>query len=189
MLELSQDEQRSLLALARRAIEAQLAGAAFDPVEGARQPLSENLRQRAGAFVTLRILGQLRGCIGYLAAYKPLFQTVAECAVSAASSDPRFPPLSQDELDGLAVDISVLSELQPITPEDVQVGVHGLVVSQGYQRGVLLPHVAVEQGWTAGQFLEETCAKAGLPRDAWRQDAALQGFTAATFSEQDVSLQ
>ena len=103
--------------------------------------------------------------------------------MNAAFHDPRFLPVSPEEAPGLEVEISVLSPLRPIAPEEVVVGRHGLVVSRGSYRGLLLPQVAVENGWNAATFLEQTCLKAGLPTDAWQHGAILQGFVAEVFGE------
>jgi AmmeMemoRadiSam system protein A len=113
----------------------------------------------------------------------PLWKVVQECAVAAATEDPRFPPVSPKELPELHVEISVLTPLFPIRPEDIVVGRHGLMVTQGRMRGLLLPQVPVELGWDREMFLDQTCAKAGLPPSAWRHGATLQGFTAEVFGE------
>ena len=183
MSPLSREEQRWLLELARRAIAAQLSAATLDLAEVSKQSLSPQVRQPAGAFVTLNRQGELRGCIGAIQSQKPLFQTVAGCALAAAFRDARFPPLPREELEGVEIEISVLSPLFDIRPEEVRVGEHGLLVTQGFQRGLLLPQVASEHGWTPEQFLEETCAKAGLARDAWKKGARLEAFTAVAFSD------
>jgi AmmeMemoRadiSam system protein A len=133
--------------------------------------------------VTLRKGKRLRGCIGYVEALKPLYSTVRECAVAAALQDPRFDPLSPEELPGLRIEISVLSPLEDIQPEQVAVGRHGLLISQGLRRGLLLPQVPLEWNWDREHFLEETCMKAGLPPDAWREGARIQAFTAQVFEE------
>jgi AmmeMemoRadiSam system protein A len=112
-----------------------------------------------------------------------LYRTVAEAARAAAFDDPRFQPVTPEEAPNLKVEISVLSALQPIVPEDVVVGKHGLVVIQGSRRGLLLPQVPVEWGWDRETFLSQTSVKAGLTPDAWRQGAELQAFTAEVFGE------
>jgi AmmeMemoRadiSam system protein A len=118
-------------------------------------------------------------------AVKPLYATVRECAVAAALHDPRFHPVAPQEVPELSLEISVLSPLAEITPEEIEVGRHGLLISRGAQRGLLLPQVAVEWHWNREQFLEETCLKAELPADAWRHGATLQAFTAQAFEEPD----
>jgi uncharacterized protein len=159
------EERRKLLSLARRAIAAHLAGHELRPPE---KP--EAFRRKAGAFVTLKTKeGELRGCIGFIEPLYPLAETVARAAVAAASGDPRFPPVSEAELGQLEVDISVLGPTQPIDPNDVRVGTHGLVIQRGGRRGLLLPQVPVEHGWDAERFLDHTCLKAGLPSGAWKE--------------------
>jgi AmmeMemoRadiSam system protein A len=133
--------------------------------------------------VTLHLAGQLRGCVGFVQPTRGLYHTVIEAALSAAFHDPRFLPVSEEEAPGLQVEVSVLSPLKPIAPEEVVVGRHGLVVSRGLYRGLLLPQVAVEQEWDVATFLEQTCLKAGLPADAWKHGATLQAFTAEVFGE------
>ena len=145
---------------------------------------AEILARPGGAFVTLHKRGALRGCIGHIEPVQPLGQVVPRCAVSAASSDPRFPPLASDELDAIEIEISLLGLLEPITgPGDIVIGRHGLVVERGWQRGLLLPQVATEWNWNADQFLAHTCQKAGLPGDAWQKDAKIWRFEAEVFSE------
>ncbi len=179
MLPLGEGDQRLLLELARQALE--------EAVRSHRQSAAEEppgaLREKRGAFVTLRKGGHLRGCIGYFEAAKPLYLIVRECAVAAALRDPRFDPLSPEELPKLRLEISVLSPLTDSPPDQIEVGRHGLLVSRGFQRGLLLPQVAVEWKWDRKRFLEETCLKAGLPPDAWQHGARIQVFTAQVFSE------
>lgn len=179
MSPLSEAEQKCLLRLARQAIEAAVLNtevAAFDCAEGA-------LTERPGAFVTLHKSGRLRGCIGNIESPRPLFQTVCECARSAALRDPRFDPVTADELPQLHLEISVLSPLEEARPGEIEVGRHGLLVSRGYQRGLLLPQVATKYRWDREKFLDEACLKAGLPADAWRHGARIQVFTAQIFAE------
>jgi len=133
--------------------------------------------------VTLTKNGRLRGCIGYTEAVAPLFKVVQECAVAAATEDPRFPPVSPEELPSLRVEISVLTPLFPIRPEEVVIGTHGLMVAQEGMRGLLLPQVPVEWGWDRERFLDQVCVKAGLPSSAWRHGATLRAFTAEVFGE------
>jgi AmmeMemoRadiSam system protein A len=179
MLPLSEADQQFLLRLARRALEESVRHDSLPEVEAPPGPL----REKCGAFVTLHKMGRLRGCIGYIESLKPLYQTVCECAMAAALRDPRFDAVTPEDLPFLHVEISVLSPLVEITPDQVEVGRHGLLISRGGQRGVLLPQVPVEWKWTREQFLEETCLKAGLPPDAWRHGAKIQAFTAQVFGE------
>jgi AmmeMemoRadiSam system protein A len=142
------------------------------------------LQAPGAAFVTLTRRGELRGCIGYVEAIKPLAEAVAHCAVSAATTDPRFLPLTPEELPDLRIEISVLSPLCRIAqPSQIRVGDHGLCISQGSRRGLLLPQVATEFGWDRESFLRQTCIKAGLPGDAWRRGAEIQVFTVDRFTE------
>jgi AmmeMemoRadiSam system protein A len=179
MLPLSEGEQSALLLLARRALEVGVRGASPPEIDPPPDALGEN----RGAFVTLFKGGRLRGCIGYIEPQKPLYRTVCECALAAALHDPRFDPVSPSEVPSIKLEISVLSPLTDILPEQVEVGRHGLLVSRGFQRGLLLPQVAVEWKWDARKFLEETCTKAGLPTDAWCHGARIQAFTAQVFGE------
>jgi AmmeMemoRadiSam system protein A len=115
-----------------------------------------------------------------------LAETVVECAINSALQDPRFRPVGAEELARLRIEISVLSESGPIVPEDIEVGVHGLLVTCGTNRGLFLPQVAVERGWSRERFFKETCCKAGITSDAWRDpETRLFAFTAEVFSEAD----
>jgi AmmeMemoRadiSam system protein A len=168
-----------MLALAREAIAASL-GKALPP-----RPRFANLERPAAAFVTLHRRGELRGCIGDLRSDRPLSDVIASCAVSAASCDPRFPPLSPSELDDVEIEVSILGPLEPVQSlADIEVGRHGLVIESGWRRGLLLPQVAPEWGWTAAEFVIHTCRKAGLPADAWPAGGAvLYRFEAEVFGE------
>jgi AmmeMemoRadiSam system protein A len=174
-------DRRALLAIARAAIAARLEGRPFAPVE-----VAGVLAGPRGAFVTLhrRSDGDLRGCIGRMVSEGPLARTVAEMAVAAATEDGRFEPVTPAELPTLRIEISALGPMRPIRPEQVEVGVHGLVVRCAGRRGVLLPQVPLEHGWDRETFLAHTCGKAGLPADTWRQpDCELLAFTATVFGE------
>jgi AmmeMemoRadiSam system protein A len=152
-------------------------------------PAREELLAPCGAFVTLKKEDQLRGCIGYIEATKPLWETIVDCTIASASRDPRFPPVTADELPHIQMEISVLSPLRPIDHVDqISVGEHGLLITKGMYRGLLLPQVATEYGWDRRQFLEHTCLKAGLPTDAWREGARISIFSADVFSEADFGL-
>lgn len=176
--EFSSDERGILLALAHQSIQAALEDRPLN-LEAPNQHLAEH----RGAFTTLHLQGKLRGCIGYVFPTQSLYQTVAETARAAAFDDPRFRPVTLSEAPYLQVEISVLSPLRPILPEQVLVGKHGLVVMQGGRRGLLLPQVPVEWEWDRDTFLSQTCLKAGLPPDAWLRGAELQAFTAEVFAE------
>jgi len=177
--EFSPEERRTLLTLAHDAIAGALAGQTVDTT-----PPSDHLAEHRGAFTTLTIAGELRGCVGYVFPSYSLYRTIAETAVAAALHDTRFAPVTPEELPKLEYEISVLSPLQAIDAEDVEVGKHGLVVTFGGRRGLLLPQVPVEHGWDRETFLAQTCLKAGLPGDAWERGAELQAFTAEIFSSE-----
>jgi AmmeMemoRadiSam system protein A len=145
---------------------------------------SQHLSEARGVFTTLYRGGKLRGCVGYPTALLPLYRTVIETARAAAFDDPRFIPVTLSEARELQVSLSVLSPLEPIAAEDVEVGRHGLLISDGPERGLLLPQVPVEQGWDRITFLEQTCRKAGLPLDAWRVGATIEAFTAEVFGDE-----
>ena len=146
------------------------------------------LAERRGAFVTLHLRGKLRGCVGQVETHQSLAETVARCAISAAREDDRFNPVQPDEVAQLTIEISVLSPPKLITPNEIQIGMHGLIVECGRFRGLLLPQVATERKWTAEKFLSETCVKAGLPSDAWKSgETQIFGFTAEVFSEHEAA--
>jgi AmmeMemoRadiSam system protein A len=174
----SEEERSLLLALAHRVIGAALAGGEVDTAAP-----TEHLAQLRGAFTTLHLAGQLRGCVGFVAPIYPLYRTVAETALAAAFHDARFSPVTSEEAPRLTVEISVLSPLFPIAAEEVEVGKHGLVVSMAGRRGLLLPQVPAEHGWDRLTFLGQTCLKAGLPPDAWKMGAAIEAFVAEVFGE------
>jgi AmmeMemoRadiSam system protein A len=134
----------------------------------------------------LHINGELRGCVGYVFPQYSLYRTVAETAMAAAFDDPRFAPLQEAEYPKLEYEISVLSPVVPLDAEDVEVGKHGLVITYGSRRGLLLPQVPVEHGWDREKFLEQTCIKAGIPPDAWEHGAKVEAFTAEIFSDKDM---
>jgi len=182
--EYTPEDRALLLGTAHRAIEAALIDKQFVALPETPAHLNAvHLNAPRGAFTTLHLEGKLRGCVGYIAAVKPLLQTVAEAAVSAAFHDPRFPPVTAEEAPHLQIEISVLSLPQPIRPDEIVPGRHGLIVTQGSRRGLLLPQVAPEHGWDALTFLAQTCLKAGLPPDAWKTGATLEAFTAEVFGE------
>jgi AmmeMemoRadiSam system protein A len=176
--EFSADERAWLIALAHQAIEAGL-----HKQRPEVSPLNAHLTGLRGAFTTLHLEGLLRGCVGFIAPLYPLYQTVVETAQAAAFGDTRFQPVSAAEAGHLQIEISVLSPMFPIRAEQVEVGRHGLLVSQHNHRGLLLPQVAAEHGWDRETFLSQTCVKAGLPPNAWQRGAKLKAFTAEIFGE------
>lgn len=178
---LSEMEKKALLAIARKTIDARLTGRPMPEF----QLVSEVLKEKKGAFVTLKKHDHLRGCIGYIEARKPLYRTVREMALAAAFDDPRFPPLKTDELKNVTIEISILSPLKEVKDiGEITVGVHGLYITKGFHSGLLLPQVATEYGWDRLTFLQETCYKAGLQRDAWKEkDAIVYIFSAEVIGE------
>lgn len=187
---LTTDQQTELLAIARRQLESALTAsgeaAASARASNLEPPADPVLNRRLGAFVTLTRNGELRGCIGHLQGDAPLYQTVAQAAVEAAVSDPRFPPLPLEQLDETELEISVLSPFRRVRDihdeSEIVVGRHGLYLTKGGQRGVLLPQVPVDEGWNRTQYLEQICLKAGLPTNCWER-VTLYTFTAQVFDE------
>jgi len=177
---LSEEDRRILLSRARQAILETICRSRFPDLPS----VSGRLAQPGGAFVTLRCAGKLRGCIGRAEAAQELAETVLQCAITAASQDPRFKPLCPEELAPLEIEISVLSEPHPVRPEEIELGIHGIIVVCGANRGLLLPQVAIERNWSATQFLEAVCRKARLRPDAWRDpETKLFAFRAEVFSD------
>jgi AmmeMemoRadiSam system protein A len=183
-LEFSLEQRRILLRIAHQSILCVLEGR---PAPEA-QPFPTGLSEPRGVFTTLYLDRELRGCVGYAVAVAPLYRAVAETARAAAFDDSRFLPVTREEAPRLEVSLSVLSGLVPIRPEAVEVGRHGLVISQGARRGLLLPQVPSEHGWDRETFLDQTCRKAGLPPDAWRKTATIEAFTAEVFGDSDVEV-
>ena len=177
---LAPEDRLQLLSIARRSIrETSLR----DPIEPT-VPLSERLREPAAAFVSLHRGGELRGCIGTFARDRPLHRVVRDMATAAAFDDPRFPPVREEEVDSIDIEISVLSDLRRTEPEFVVPGLHGVSIVFGEHKGVFLPQVATEAGWDRMALLEQTCLKAGLPANAWRDPAAeISVFTAEVFGD------
>lgn len=182
---LNLQEKLELLSVARRAILHRLTHSASPPI--GEDDVSENLRLLSGAFVSLHIEEELRGCIGSIYAEEPLFRIVGQMAIQAATEDPRFPPLTNSELPRTDIEVSVLSELKPIAAADVEVGVHGLFLSRGSRRGLLLPQVPGQYGWNRKHYLGQLCLKAGLPDRAWADpESRLLMFTADVFSDSSL---
>lgn len=171
-----------LLAMARRILEGYL-GDRQEPETETDRP---SLLEPRATFVTLRRkdTGELRGCRGEVLARRPLVESVARTAIVAAIDDPRFPPVTADELPDLSIEISVLTPPQPIRPDDVEVGRHGLMIRSGPYVGLLLPQVPVEQGWDREAYLRGLCLKAGLPPRAWQNEGVeLHAFEAEVWGE------
>lgn len=180
-MELTQKEKATLLNIVKKTVAAKV----NDKDTPKFTIASETLKEKRGAFVTLKKRGQLRGCIGYIKAVKPLWETVQEMAVAAAFHDPRFPSLKSEEIRDLTFEVSVLSLLKRIKDiSEIEVGKHGLYIVRDYKSGLLLPQVAVEYEWDRESFLEETCYKAGLPPQAWKdKDTQIYIFSADYFSD------
>ena len=182
---LMEPDQRILLSHARRCIEGLHRGLEAGNVE----PPNQNLAGRSGAFVTLWKNGELRGCIGYVRPIGSVYECVLQSAAKAALDDPRFPPVMPEEVSSIEIEISVLSPLQRITnTDDIEIGIHGLVVEHGDRQGLLLPQVAVAQHWDRMKFLQQTMAKAGLSRKQQNSEkTSIFTFTADVFSDHDTS--
>ncbi len=181
MSKLSLQEQKELLALARTTIESYLRDGSMPEFKTE----SPNLLKKLGVFVTLNKHNMLRGCIGNFSARGPLYHNVQMMAIAAAVEDPRFRQVTLGELKDIGIEISVLSDLVPVDSIDgICVGEHGLYVTKGLSRGVLLPQVATEYGWDTDTFLCETCEKAGMDPDEWRDGSVkIEKFSAQIFSE------
>lgn len=183
MFSLDNRKRLLLLEVARRGMTAAVRG----PKDEREVPAELAALECAGAFVTLRRNGRLRGCIGQIASNQPMAELVEYAARGAAVSDPRFRPVRSEELAEVEIEISILSTPEITEPRAIEPGRHGLIITRGSQRGVLLPQVATEQGWERLRFLEETCAKAGLSRDAWLDpETQILTFTALVFGDSDA---
>jgi AmmeMemoRadiSam system protein A len=186
-LELNDDQKKLLLKIARETIENTVMG--FPPVEyDINDPV---LKTECGAFVTIHNKGDLRGCIGNITASTPLWRTVLNMAVEASTRDPRFPPVNTREIDDIDIEISALSPLWRIEDiNEIEVGTHGILIKKGFNQGLLLPQVAIENGFDRTSFLEHTCLKAGLPRNCYRDKGCeILIFSAIVFGEQDMAAQ
>jgi AmmeMemoRadiSam system protein A len=176
--EFSPDERTLLLRLAHESILS-----ALEKRDLSLDPPSAHLAEPRGLFTSLYSRGELRGCVGYVLPVSSVYRAVADTARAAAFEDTRFYPVTLEQTRDLQVELSILSPPQPIAPEAVQVGRHGLLISMASHRGLLLPQVPVEHNWDRVTFLEQTCRKAGLPVDAWQKGAKIEAFTAEVFGE------
>jgi AmmeMemoRadiSam system protein A len=177
---LSDSDRRELLLRARQAIHESVV---FNRIADLPAPTGR-LAEPCGAFVTLYRRKRLRGCVGQIAADLPLAETVVQCAIGSAHSDPRFSPVTAYELGDLTIEISVLSEPQPMPWPAIEIGKHGLLVVRGELRGLLLPKVASERNWSAERFMQETCHKAGIaPGSGQDSETQFFGFTVESFSD------
>ncbi len=180
---LSDEDKETLLRLARSSVESIVRDKKILAVEA---PEGETLRANGAGFVTLKINGRLRGCVGRMEAVTPLYQTIVQMAAAAATQDRRFRPVKPEELDDIHIEISVNTPLRPVAgPEDITLGKHGVVVAKGLRQGVFLPQVADETGWSKDEFLRNLCAhKAGLEPDAYKDGARLYVFSSIVFEEE-----
>jgi uncharacterized protein len=188
MEEFSREQKIRLLKLARKTILDSLNNKIEDP---GKELFSDNIfRTKCGAFVTLHIKGNLRGCIGYIEGIKNIPDTIIDMAKASAFRDPRFAPLSRNEYDIIDIEISVLSPIEKVKgTSDIMIGRDGLIISNGGRSGLLLPQVATENNWDLQQFLEHTCYKAGLSPDAWKwKDTKIEKFSAQVFGEKEMGL-
>ncbi len=174
-------ERRQLIALAHEAILSALERREISP-----SPYPPSFNAPRGAFTTIYFRDALRGCVGYPLPVTPLHRTIVETARGAAFEDTRFSPVTLEEARELEVSLSILSPLKPASPEEVKIGIHGLLVSQNGRRGLLLPQVPMEHGWDRVTFLEQGCRKAALPSNAWKSGATLEVFTAEIFGDRDM---
>jgi uncharacterized protein (TIGR00296 family) len=186
---LTEEEGKAGLRLARAAIENYLNEHAKLKAPG---DLPAIFDEKRGVFVTLNEFGSLRGCIGYPYPVFALKEAIIDAAISAAVSDPRFPPVTREEFNEVSIELTVLTmpqvlHVKPVElPNHIEVGRHGLIVKKGMYQGLLLPQVATEYNWTAEEFLCQTCWKAGLPQDAWLEaDTEVSTFEGQIFKEEE----
>lgn len=177
----SEEEKKVLFKIARDTIKNKLEKKDFKYPEN----MPATLKPLSGAFVTLKMGGELRGCIGYTEAIKPLDETIHEMANAAAFEDPRFAPLAKDEYDLIEIEISIITPMRLINDiDEIEVGKHGLMIKKGFMSGLLLPQVATEYNWNREQFMENTCYKAGLSPDAYKSpDTEIYKFSAIIINE------
>ena len=177
---LSEEDRKAILELARQGV----VHAVCHERPLSTYPTTGIFAERRGLFVTLHVAQKLRGCIGVVEGFTNLGETLARCSADAALHDPRFSRMRPEEMAGLEIEVSLLSPLEPIRPEEVEIGIHGLLAERGTRRGLLLPQVAVEHRLSREQFLAETCTKAGLPREAWKEaETKLYGFRCEVITE------
>jgi len=176
----SSDERKTLLQLAHDSILS-----ALEHKEIPLDPPTPHLSEPRGVFTSLYLHDELRGCVGYVQPVGSVFEAVAATARAAAFEDSRFCPVRPEEAPYLQIELSILTPPEPISPDAVEIGRHGLLISMGGFRGLLLPQVPIEHGWDRITFFEQTCRKAGLPRDAWQKGAKIEAFTAEVFGEKN----
>lgn len=178
--EFSHEERKTLLRLAHESILS-----AVEHGEISLEPPTPHFAEPRGAFTSLYLHGELRGCVGYVLPVSSVYRAVAETARAAAFEDTRFYPVTLEDAHHLQIELSILSPPKPISAEAIEVGRHGLLISDPFRRGLLLPQVPIEHHWDRVTFLEQTCRKAGLPPDAWQTGAIIEAFTAEIFGEKD----
>jgi len=180
MPSLSEEDRKALLELARQGV----LHAVCHERPLSTFPTTGIFAERRGLFVTLHVGKKLRGCIGVIEGSAAIGETLARCAADAALHDPRFSRIRAEEMAALEIEVSLLTPPEPIRPEEVEIGINGLLVERGTRRGLLLPQVAVEHRLSGEQFLTETCTKAGLPRDSWKDpETKLYGFQCEIIAE------
>ncbi len=188
---LTETEGRAAVKLARKTIESFLSGGEFPKSQDLGIDLSPVFGENRGVFVTLTEEGLLRGCIGHPYPDSTLKEAIMDSAISAATSDPRFPPVEEEELKNIVVEVTILTQPEKINaapedlPDKVVIGKHGLIVQQGYYQGLLLPQVAPENNMDSIDFLSHTCMKAGLSPDAWVKGAEVYCFEGQIFKEKE----
>lgn len=179
---LSNEDKDLLLRIARQTIESYIR----DKKTPTFDVSSPSLLERRGAFVSLHKVGELRGCIGVFTSDKPLYLTTVDMAIASSTQDPRFSPVTVNELPLIDIEVSALTPLKRINDiSEIEVGKHGIYIVKGLYRGVLLPQVATEYGWDREAFLDHTCLKAGLPPGSWKGDVEIYTFEAEVFGEED----
>jgi uncharacterized protein len=176
--EFSSEERAQLLRLAHDSI-----SSALEHREISLDPPTPHLAELRGAFTSLHLHSELRGCVGYVQPTCAVYRAVAETARAAAFDDNRFPPVTEEEAPQLEIELSILSPAAPVSAEKIEIGRHGLLITWHGRRGLLLPQVPVERGWDRITFLEQTCRKAGLSADAWKKGATIEAFTAEIFGD------
>lgn len=179
---LTKEQKEKIIGIARETLNCYLSGKDLPPLR-VEDPV---LWEKRGVFVTLKKGEDLRGCIGYIQPVRPLCEAVREVAIQSATEDPRFPPVTYDELNEINIEISVLTVPKRVNPEDIVLGRDGVIVKRGYRQGVFLPQVADETGWSKEEFMSNLCLhKAGLPPDSWKQPGTeIYTFQAEVFGEE-----
>lgn len=179
--EFSPEERALLLRLAHDSI--------LSSLENRRlslDPPNLHFAEPRGVFTSLYLHNELRGCVGFVLPVNPVYRAVAETARAAAFEDARFTPVTRAEAPHLQIELSILSPPKAIVAEEIEIGRHGLLISMAGSRGLLLPQVPVERNWDRVTFLEQTCRKAGLPLDAWKNGATIDAFTAEVFGDKNT---